>query len=229
MEVLLSGVGLTPLVTHNERLQDALDPLTQQIAKISGKRKKTEADLLDLSRLEFEGGLYMNGNGPSLPAMNIFRSLQEGAVRMRRGKDVLRGVRPDPGLIHVDLVYDGPRDVEALWDERDKFSLRKGVVVSGRRVTRTRPIYPEWAFAAPFVVDETIWDFGDLAQAWKFAGLYAGLCEMRPIYGQYEATAKQMTPELRKWITQQHDDFSKFVEIVRNGTDSLTARHGRKG
>jgi len=225
MDVLLSGVGLTPLVTHNERLQDALDPLTQQISKISGKRKKTEADLLDLSRLEFEGGLYQNGNGPCLPAMNLFRSLQDGAVRMRRGKDVLRGVRPEPGLIHVDLIYDGPREVEPMWEKRDEFSLRKGVVVSGRRITRTRPIFTKWAFAAPFVVDDLIWDFADLEQAWAFAGLYAGLCEMRPIYGQYEAKAERLTPELRKWVERPHDDFSKFVEYIRADAGVRAKRH----
>jgi len=225
MEVLLSGVGLTPLVTHNERLQDALDPLTQDIAKISGKRKKTEADLLDLSRLEFEGGLYLNGHGPCIPAMNIFRSLQDGATRVKRGKDVLRGVRPQPGLIHVDLVYEGPRKVQAMWEQRDTFSLRKGVVVSGRRVTRTRPIFREWAFAAPFVVDETIFDFGDIAEVWRLAGLYAGLCEMRPIYGQYEASAERLTPELRKWLDQPHEDFTKFVEYIRGSSKKRAKVH----
>lgn len=215
MEIVLWAKGMTPLVMHNERLQDALDPLTQEIAKISGKRKKAEADLLDIARMEFEGGLYLNGHGPCVPAMNIFRSLKDGATRMRRGKDVLRGVRPAPGLAQVDLTYDGPRDVQKMWAERDTFALRKGVVVSGRRVTRTRPIFHDWAFAAQFVVDETIWNFGDIEEAWRLAGLYAGLGEMRPIYGQYEAKAERTSPELRKWLDHPAEEYTKFVAFMR--------------
>ena len=46
---------------HNARLANPLDPLVQEIKKLTGKRKKTEDDLLQIARLEWEGGFYFNG------------------------------------------------------------------------------------------------------------------------------------------------------------------------
>jgi hypothetical protein len=116
---------------HNERLSDPLEPLTRSLAEVSKKRSKTEADHLEVARREFLGGLYTNGNGPCIPAWNMIRCLQEGATRRKRGKDVLRGVSPIDE--HTDVLYDGPRDPDELWKDGG-FFLRKGVVVSGRRV-----------------------------------------------------------------------------------------------
>ena len=79
-----TAVGGAPLVCHNERLADPLDPIVRDIAAISKKRNKTEADHLEIARLEFHGGLYTNGNGPCLPAWNILRCLQDGAAAQAR-------------------------------------------------------------------------------------------------------------------------------------------------
>src|SRR5262249_49765792 len=49
--------GGSPLVMHNERLADPLDPFARDIAKVSKKRNKTEADHLEIARLEFLGGM----------------------------------------------------------------------------------------------------------------------------------------------------------------------------
>lgn len=54
----LTLTGVTPLLVHNARLADPLDPIVRQTKPISGKRSKTEEDHLELARLEFIGGLY---------------------------------------------------------------------------------------------------------------------------------------------------------------------------
>src|SRR3954467_2600395 len=84
--------GGSPLVCHNERLADPLDDIVRTISTFTAKRKKTEADHMEIARLEFLGGLYTNGNGPCLPAWNILRCLQDGARRHKRGLDVPRGI-----------------------------------------------------------------------------------------------------------------------------------------
>ncbi len=43
--------GTTPMLMHSERLANPFDPLTKEIKAISGKRKKTEDDLLEMARL----------------------------------------------------------------------------------------------------------------------------------------------------------------------------------
>lgn len=193
MKVLLkldgrSKAGGSPLVMHNERLADPLDDIVRAIAAISKKRNKTEADHLEIARQEFEGGLYTNGNGPCLPAWNILRCLQDGAKRHKRGADVLRGVYPVAD--HADVIYDGPRETEALWKD-GSFALRKTVGIQRARTMRTRPIFRDWRSELLVEVDPTIWDLDTLANCWKDAGVYAGIGEMRPVYGRFTATLKE--------------------------------------
>ena len=196
MKVLLKLDGRTAsggssLVVHNERLADPLDEIVRDIAAISKKRNKTEADHLEIARLEFMGGLYTNGNGPCLPAWNILRCLQDGAKRHKRGVDVLRGVYP---LVdHVDLNYDGDevRDPVKMW-KAGTYSLRKTVGIKTSRTMRTRPIFNEWQAELPVEVDATIFDLDTLANCWKDAGTYAGIGEMRPVYGRFKATLKEV-------------------------------------
>lgn len=179
--------GGTPLIQHNERLADPLDEHTREIAKISRKRNKTEADHLELARLEFFGGMYVNDDGPCLPSWNILRCLQEGAKRLRRGADVLRGIAPLTET--VNLAYDGPRDPEILWKEGG-FSLRKTVGIQRARTMRTRPIFIDWTASMPIEVDPVIFDPDTLAECWRLAGRYVGIGEMRPIHGKFLGTVQ---------------------------------------
>lgn len=192
MKVLLKLDGRTAsggssLVMHNERLADPLDPIVRDIAAISKKRNKTEADHMEIARLEFGGGLYTNGNGPMLPAWNILRCLQDGAKRHKRGADVLRGVYPINE--HADVQYDGPRDPEELWKDGG-FALRKTVGIQRSRTMRTRPIFTEWQAELPVEVDSTVFDLDTLKVCWTDAGKYAGIGEMRPVYGRFVGTAE---------------------------------------
>ena len=194
MKVLLQMDGRTEaggssLVMHNERLADPLDDFARNIAKISKKRNKTEADHVEIGRLEFLGGLYLNGNGPCLPAWNILRCLQDGAKRHKRGVDVLRGVYPLTD--HADLSYQGPREPDVMW-KKGGFALRKTVGVQRSRTVRTRPIFSEWQSELSVEVDPTVFDLDTLANCWHDAGIYAGLGEMRPVYGRFAATLKEI-------------------------------------
>jgi hypothetical protein len=193
MKVLLKLDGRTeaggsPLVMHNERLADPLDEIVRSIAAISKKRNKTEADHLEIARLEFEGGLYVNGNGPCVPAWNVLRCLQDGAKRHKRGADVLRGVYPLAE--HADVLYDGPRETSALWKDGG-FSLRKTVGIQRSRTMRTRPIFTDWQAVLPVEVDAKVFDIDTLRNCWRDAGVYAGLGEMRPVYGRFAATIEE--------------------------------------
>ena len=181
--------GGSSLVMHNERLADPLEEIVRQIAGITKKRNKTEADHLEIARLEFLGGLYTNDNGPCLPAWNILRCLQDGAKRHKRGADVLRGIYP---LVEtVDLAYDGPRDPDKMW-KKGGFALRKTVGIQRSRTMRTRPVFSDWTAELPVEVDPTIWDVDTLAHVWKDAGTYAGLGEMRPVFGRFVATLEEV-------------------------------------
>jgi hypothetical protein len=194
--VTLVAEGDAALVLHNERLADPLDPVTRAIAAISKKRSKTEADHLEIARLEFLGGLYLNGPAefddghfimgkdvkPAIPAWNVLRCLQDGATRHKRGKDVLRGCHPLTEF--AELHYDGPTDPDLMWKSGD-FSLRKTVGVQRARTVRTRPFFSPWSVTLRIEVDPVVFDLDTLAVMWREAGRYAGLGEMRPVYGRF--------------------------------------------
>jgi hypothetical protein len=181
-----SEAGGAPLLMHNERLSDPLDDYCRAVKEISSKRAKTDADLLEMARREFEGGLYMNGNGPCIPADNVLACMVEGARKFKLGKQVDRGLFPL--VAHADLLYEGPRDAKKLWKDRDTFSLRKGVNVMGRKVIRTRPLFSEWALEFPFQVDPDIFDLDDIEKIINYAGHYIGLGDRRPRMGRFSGS-----------------------------------------
>jgi hypothetical protein len=72
------------------------------------------------------------------------------------------------------------------------FSLRKSVGVQRARTMRTRPIFVDWMCELPIEVDTTVWDLDTLANCWSDSGRYAGLGEMRPVYGHFKATLEEV-------------------------------------
>lgn len=199
----LAAGGSSILMVHSERLADSLDEFTRSIRAVSRKRNKTEADEMEIGHLEFLGSLYtrpaiqsptdLNGQEIGLPAWNILRCLQAGATRQKRGKDVLRGVYPLVDF--APIVCEGPADIEKRWQEG--YWLRKTVGVQRARTVRTRPIFTGWGFQLPVEIDPVVFDVHTLRVAWKAAGVYEGLAEMRPIYGRFEGTIEVVdaTPE----------------------------------
>lgn len=199
MEVTLKAKGEAALVMHNERLADPLDSITRAIVAVTKKRGKTITDHEEISRLEFYGGLYTTkpieffdgdvvvpkGAVPTIPAWNLLRCLQDGAKRNKRGQDVLRGVHPISEF--ATLGYAGETDPAAMWKSQE-YVLRKTVGVQRARTTRTRPIFEDWTLDLLVEVDPEVFDLDSLTLSWEMAGRYAGLGEMRPVYGRFTAT-----------------------------------------
>ena len=200
MNVTLHARGEAALVCHNERSADKLDTMTRALATVTSKRKKTITDYEEISRIEFYAGLYTtepiewlgddvvipDGAVPAIPAWNVLRCLQDGAKRDKRGADVLRGVHPIAEYVVLD--YDGEHDPEAMWKSQG-YVLRKTVGVQRSRTTRTRPIFTDWTLTLPVEVDPEVFDLDSLAHSWAMAGRYAGLGEMRPVYGRFVGEA----------------------------------------
>src|SRR5947207_12190936 len=83
--------GTSPLLMHNGRLVDPLDPIVKKIKEVSSKRVTTDQDHEDMARLEWLGGIYFDGSvGPSIPAPNLMKCLIEGARLTRNGKKIER-------------------------------------------------------------------------------------------------------------------------------------------
>lgn len=181
--------GTAPLLVHNSRLSDPLDPATKALKKVSSKRTKTDEDHAEVSHTEFLGGLYLDPDvGPYLPGENIAATLFEGAKLNKLGVKVKRGV-----LIETDvnpIAYTGPRDAESLWTN-GAFVHRASVKVGTSRVIRTRPIFRDWRVQADGVLDDTQLDLDQLAQIADNAGAFIGLGDWRPRFGRFVAKVEK--------------------------------------
>jgi hypothetical protein len=190
MDFSITLVGTAPLLVHNSRLSDPLDPFAKAIAKISGKRKKTEDDHVEMGHINFLGALYYDSKvGPHIPADNIQRSLLDAARITRSGPKVNQGVFIHSGT--YPLEYDGPRDAEKLWAD-ENFRYRKSIKVQTQRVMRVRPKFPQWSVTACGSVDTNILDFEELRDIANTAGTRIGLGDWRPRWGRYTAELKAL-------------------------------------
>lgn len=192
-----------PLLMHNERMVDTLNPFSRSVAELSKKRGRSEVDELELSRREWLGCMYHDGAlaspdeitdgelGPFIPVWNVVRSIQEAGKQHKLGKSILRGVVPAQQIAAVE--YDGPRTIDELWKD-GRFSLRKAVGVGQKRVMRTRPVFVDWQLTCEVEVDLTQIDPDKIKQLINEAGRFQALGDYKPVYGRFRGTAELVDP-----------------------------------
>lgn len=188
IEFTITLTGTAPLLMHNSRLSNPLDPATKALKKVTGKRNKTDDDHEQVARLEFAGGLYLDPDvGPFIPGENIARALVDGAKLTKMGVKVTRGV-----FISTDvnpLSYNGPRTDDGLWEAG--YRHMASVKVGTSRLMRCRPWFPEWRVQADGILDPSVLELDDLATIADNAGSLIGLGDWRPRFGRFTATVER--------------------------------------
>jgi hypothetical protein len=176
--------SVCPLIPHNGELANPMNPLVQQMKKLSGKRSKTEADLVQLAKFEFLGGLYIDKDlGIVLPAEVIESAFNGGARKFKEGMTAKSGMYIPS---HAKLLYQGEQDPEKLWEDKN-FVFQKMVVVTRSRILRTRPIFNEWSANVEVSYEDTVADLVQVTKWIKAAGQNVGFCDWRPRFGRFEA------------------------------------------
>lgn len=176
--------GVTPLMMHSERLANPFDPLTREIKAVTGKRKKTEDDLLEVARLEWLGGLYHDADaGVHIPGYNIFAALVAGGKMHKLGTALKRAalVQEDK----VPLIYDGPRDPDKLFAEKRFVDIRS-VKVGTAKIARCRPIFGAWGAVFTLLYEESTLQRADLERIVADTGSMIGIGDYRPRFGRFE-------------------------------------------
>lgn len=176
--------GSTPLMMHSERLANPFDPLTKEIKSVTGKRKKTETDLLEIARLEWLGGLYHTPEaGIHVPGYNIFAAVIGGGKIRKMGTAIKRSAVLQEDT--VPLLYEGPKEPDKLFDDKRFVDIRS-VKVGTAKVARCRPIFHSWALRFTILFDEASLQRGELDAAVNDAGAMVGLGDYRPRFGRFE-------------------------------------------
>ena len=179
-DIHLKFIGVSPLLMHNGRLADPLDPNTMQLAAVTSKRKKTRADHERIAELEWYGGLWLDGMRPCLPCESLEAAFTDGAQTRNKGATARSGlVVNTPALLH----YDGPDKLEDLWAD-ETFRLRSGVRVRNARTMRTRPRFPGWSANVTASFLPTVLDRTEVIEFFRIAGSL-GIGDWRPRYGKF--------------------------------------------
>lgn len=176
--------GVTPLLMHSERLANPFDPLTREIKAVTGKRKKTEDDLLDIARLEWLGGLYHDDDaGVHLPGYNIFAAIIGGGKIHKLGTAIKRSalVQEDK----VPLVFEGPKAPDAIFKNK-RFVDMRSVKVGTSKVLRCRPIFKDWRCTFTVLYEESGIQRSELDRVVRDTGTMVGVGDYRPRFGRFE-------------------------------------------
>ena len=182
--------GETTLIMHSCQCVNPLHPLSLQMKKITSIRKKTEEDLVKLSDLEWEAGLYWDDDiGLYMPAENIEATIREGAKARKKGKDITKAFSVLELKIPVDIG-----EKLTLDQMRSDYRFRdvRAMKVKMARVMRTRPRFNNWRLEFDAAYDEKLLDFQSVVDAIEYAGQYVGLCDSRPKYGKFVATVTEL-------------------------------------
>jgi hypothetical protein len=182
MQVKINGI--TPMMMHSERLANPFDPLTREIKAITGKRKKTEDDLLDIARIEWLGGLYYDDEaGVHVPGYNVLAAIINGGKIHKLGTAIKRAalVLEDK----IPLVFDGPKQPDAIFADK-RFVDVRSVKIGTSKVARCRPIFNKWSLQFTIAYDETVIQHEDMMRCIRDAGAMVGLGDYRPRFGRFE-------------------------------------------
>lgn len=177
----LRFVGTGPILMHSDRMVNRFDPLSKKMSAISSKRKKTDEDLEQMARIEWEAGMYFDeAVGPYIPGRMIKSALVGAAKKTKDGPKVKSGV-----MVMTDkapLEYSGPRTIEKLWKD-GRFADARSVVVQRSRVMRCRPIFHDWSASFEVVFDPAVIDRADIVRIAETCGALVGIGDYRPENG----------------------------------------------
>lgn len=167
---------------HSGQLANPFNAYAKAMKKISSKRDKTEADLEELARLEWYGGLYIDKGIPCIPGEILEATLINAAKKKKKG------VQAKAGLLCTEnytLIYDGPRNIDELW-ECEEYRYMVGVIVNRSRIMRMRPIFLEWSAKIAVTFNDELLNPGDIDEIIAIAGDIVGLMDRRPKFGRFK-------------------------------------------
>lgn len=173
--------GVSPLLLHSDKGANPLSVEAKSLKAVSSKRKKSEEDHFEMVRIEWMSGLYLDKSGRvAVPVENVRAAIRDGAKLSKLGKEISRKVFIDG--THMAIAYDGPRDLEKLFDDA-RFRDTRSVRVGQQRVMRTRPHFDKWALSFDAYWDSDSFDTDLFARCLESAGKFIGIGDFRPDKG----------------------------------------------
>jgi len=176
-------IGVAPMLMHNQRTCNPLDKYAKEMKEITGRRKKTDKDLEDLSKLEFMAGLYHDEKGYYIPSEQIEMMIASHANAVCKiGKNSLIADLTVEYPFYLDS-YDGPESPEERFLNPNCVDVRS-VRIQKNRVMRTRPVFKNWTASGRICFSDAI--TADQIKKMLDRGCNTGLGDFRPKFGRFQ-------------------------------------------
>lgn len=180
--------GVAPLLMHNGQTADPLNRFSKMLKAITSKRSKTDADLMEMARIEFHAGIYTSSDGTVVvPAKNLIACLTNGAKKSKLGSQFKSAV-----FVFSDSALefeDKGKSVSELW-EMEKYTSRVGVSVGQATCIRTRPIFEKWELDVEVHFNPELVNEESITKAFQDAGIQCGLGDWVPQHGRFRVLKK---------------------------------------
>lgn len=180
--------GLDSLLQNNPQMSDPLNKYSKEMKLVTGKRKKTDDDILTMREIELRAKIYWDEalGGIYVPSTWVTASIQ--GVSWSKAKIKKADIRAcvfvtEPKL---KLTYEGMEKVKKPLDivKQDQFhnvaSLKQGQV----RVVKATPIFHGWSFAATVEFDDSIINERELKELIEYGAAFGGFGDFRPTHGR---------------------------------------------
>ena len=191
-QIQLKLTGVQPLMLNNIQTANPLNKWAKAVKDVTSKKKKTDADTLEIIKLQFMASWYLDEDGHYvLPSENVLKSLEAGAKEFKKGSKLVENVQ----IIEDNLVikFDGmDKSLEELYDDGNGKYVDTRIcgISSGfgskAKVLATRALIDKWSVTATLVYDEDQIDLTDILRAAEIAGQRKGVGTYRRRFGRYK-------------------------------------------
>ncbi len=193
--------NLVPILFHNGELANPLNPIAKEMKKATAKRRKSDDDYELIAHLEWLGSFYPSEPGtfevkngklrfegfgvPVVPGENIESMLVEGARRSKLGKVFEAAVVCDGAFPVEPGPSAKPKTIRELFGDPN-YSYSRRVVIQGRTVMRTRPIFNRWQVRATVSYLPSEVNEAQVDEVMETCGRIIALGDFKPRFGRFE-------------------------------------------
>ena len=177
--------SIVPLLMHDDKTANPLNDFTKKLKALTGKRKKTDEDLLAIAEVEWNASLYYENGKYVIPTKVIESTLLASAKQFKKGTLLKQCI-----IVADDMVLefkDKNLTPEKLFKKLEYVDMRT-VKVGQAKTTRCRPLFNSWKGEFTVILDEDKLNVEEIEQIVANAGKYVGMCDYRPRYGRFQVT-----------------------------------------
>ena len=191
-QIQLKLTGVQPLMLNNIQTENPLNKWAKKLKEVTSKKKKTDADTLEIIKLQFMASWYIDEDGHYvLPSECVLKSFEMGAKEFKKGSKLVENVQ----IIEDDLVikFDGmDKSLEELYDDGNGKNVDTRIcgISSGfgskSKVLTTRVLIDKWSVPLTMLYDEDQIDLTDILRAAEIAGQRKSVGTYRRRFGRYK-------------------------------------------